>query len=175
MNSVTSPLSMLTQYSNSSVETIVSLEYPSRMTHPPVFDIVSHSLMGRPLVWVTDPAGTASLRAGQLPSLLPTIHLNITSIYSTSQALIPPTYHGSLDLSSQSATVSKVDHAKDLPGRSIRWYSVSNSVQQGVVQWDGRQDREQDRGSVRVATQDAAGKILFLGLDDDEVDHWPSE
>lgn len=80
-----------------------------------------------------------------------------------------------MDLSSQSATLSKIDHAKDIPGRKLTWYGKSDRVQKGVVQWDGRHEREQDRGSVYVAAEYAVGRILFLGLDDDGIERWPSE
>lgn len=156
-------------------EAVVSLEYPSQMTRSPVFHIDTHSQFGRPLAWIADPAGTASLRAGRLPFVLPTIHANITSSYAIAEILVAPTYHGSLDLSSRFASVSNIDHAKGIPGRNIGWQNGSDKSQQGVVQWDGRHGRAQDMGSLDLVTEYAVGRILFLGLDDDGIIRWPSE
>ncbi|KAF8596640.1 hypothetical protein BDV93DRAFT_610781 [Ceratobasidium sp. AG-I] len=169
------PIRVDTQSTLGAVGTIVRIEYPSQMTRPPVFDVGSHSEIGRPWAWIIDPAGTASLRAGRQPSVLPTIHANVTSTYAISQVLVPPTFHGSLNISSQFASIDKIDHAKGLPGRSITWDGELNRAQQGIVQWDGRHEREKDRGSVHVATEYAVGRILFLGLDDDGLEHWPKE
>jgi len=145
------------------------------MARPPVFDLTAYTQFGRPMFWVVDAAGTASLRAGQLPSVLPIIHMNITSSYATAQALLPPTYHGTLDLSSQFAAIVKLDHAKDLPGRSIEWHNAANGVHHGLVQWEGRHEKEQDRGSVYMATEYAAARLLLMGPEDGTIEHWPKE
>ena len=145
------------------------------MTQPPVFHIASHSHFGRPWAWITDPVGTTSLRAGRQPSVLPIIHVNVTSAYALSQVLVPPTYHGSLDLSSHFATVTRVDHAKDLLGRNTVWYDESDRAQRGDVYWDARYDGEEVSGSVNIATQYAVARVLLLGVDDDGIDHWPNE
>ncbi|KAF8596639.1 hypothetical protein BDV93DRAFT_527935 [Ceratobasidium sp. AG-I] len=157
------------------VATIVSIEYPSQISHPPVFNVNSHSQFGRAWTMTRDPIGTASLRTGRLPSVLPTIRTNVTSTYGVAQVVVPSTYYGSLDLSSLLASVVKVDHAKDLPGRSIKWYTGADGAHRGVVQWDGRHQGEKGGGSVHVATQYAVARLLFLGLNDDGTERWPSE
>ncbi|KAF8596638.1 hypothetical protein BDV93DRAFT_527934 [Ceratobasidium sp. AG-I] len=169
------PVQVDNQSKLGAVTTIASIEYPSQMVQPPVFDVASHSQFGSPWAWISDPVGTASLHAGRLPAVIPTIRANVTSTYAVTQVIVPSTYHGSLDLSSQFASVVKVDHAKNLPGRSITWYNGAGRVQRGAVQWNGRHAGEKDRGNVHVATQYAAARILLLGLDDHGVEHWPSE
>ncbi|KAG9087370.1 hypothetical protein FS749_002957 [Ceratobasidium sp. UAMH 11750] len=154
------------------VEGAFELEYPSNLDAPPQFDITAYSQLSRAMLWVTDRQGTSALRAGSVLAILPALSMNLTSQLASAQALIPPTYQGSLELSSRFGAIITNDHASALPGRTIRWFNRAGGASKGEVQWD---ERNNEAGKVHIAAEYAAVRLLFLGLHDDDIEHWPSE
>lgn len=116
-----------------------------------------------------DPHGTQLLRSHQFPQTLPIINVNATSRYAVAQVVVPVTYRGSVELASQYATIVTIDRASQLPGRIASW-DKRGKVYRGDVQWVGRPGKA---GSVHVSTEYATSRILFLGLEDDDIERWP--
>ncbi|KAG9075005.1 hypothetical protein FRC06_010328 [Ceratobasidium sp. 370] len=151
---------------------MLELEYPSNLNAPPRFDVTAYSQFSRAMLWVTDRQGTNALRTGTVPTILPALTMNLTSRLASAQALVPPTYQGSLDLSSRFGAIITNDHASALPGRMIRWFSRAGGASKGEVKWGGSND---EQGKVHIAAEYAAVRLLFLGLYDDDIENWPSE
>ncbi|KAG9121072.1 hypothetical protein FRC07_003114 [Ceratobasidium sp. 392] len=155
------------------VDAVVDLEYPLVPTiNPPQFSIVAYSRFSRATLWVTDQKGTDALRTSHIPSVLPTIRMNLTSQYAIAQVIAPATYHGSVDLKSHYARTGAIDHAEHLPGRAIEWLDRGDSTR-GNVRWDGVQ--RGDEGRIYVATEFATSRLLFFGLEDGSLENWPKE
>ncbi|KAG9075122.1 hypothetical protein FS749_013247 [Ceratobasidium sp. UAMH 11750] len=152
-------------------DAVTDLEYPSHSAQAPRFEVSAFSQFSRAMIWMTDHQGTELLRTNTTPPILPTILMNLTSQFATAQAVVPATYHGSLDLQSESAAVRIIDQSSQLRGRSVRWLDQSRDAVRGNVRWAGAKRGEE--GSVRVSTEFAAVRALLLGLDESWHEKWP--
>ncbi|KAG9124989.1 hypothetical protein FRC07_009460 [Ceratobasidium sp. 392] len=166
------PVSVNLESEVGAVSGVFELDYPISPDTRPRFDISAYSMYSRTVLWVADPLGTKALRSNLIPTVLPSISMNLTSWYASAQALVPATYHGSLDLSSRYAAIFTNDRASRLQGRTVRWFGRGGSTSRGEVKWDGRGN---EGGKVHMAAQYAAVKLLFLGLHDDDIKEWPKE
>ncbi|KAJ1301882.1 hypothetical protein OPQ81_000722 [Rhizoctonia solani] len=157
------------------VTSVINLEYPLTPSNPPRFDIKAFSRFSPAIVMVKDPRGMNLLRQnpGLIPDILPIIQVNATSHLSVGQAVIPATFQGDLALSSNHAGIVAIDHAKDLPGRTISWEEPTSRGYRGVVRWAGRHRKPEETGFVSATTGYASARLLFLGLDDDDITNWP--
>lgn len=138
----------------------------------PQFDLNIYSRFSRVDAWIVDRLGSASLLTNPSPTILPNIHLNLTSSFAIAQALLPATYHGSINLRSSHASIVMDDHARGVPGRRTEWEEREHGVGKGVVRWDGK-DRRAKGGSVSVSTGYAAVRLLMLGLEETRFGMWP--
>lgn len=150
------------------------LEYPSQLPNPPRFNIETYSRLSPNLVHITDPHGTSLLRQNPkvVLSVLPIIRVNATSHLSVAQVSVPPTFYGNVGLASKHAAIVMIDHAKDLPGRTVS-YEPTSTGYRGTVQWTGRANGQEETGFVSAATEYASARLLFLGLNDDDITTWP--
>lgn len=151
-----------------------TLEYPAQPKSAPLFDVNLYSTYSPAIVYIRDPRGTDSLATQTPLSVLPIIHANITSQYALTQASVPATYHGSIELSSEYAAIATNDRAKGLINRSVSWNERVGMVYRGAVEWTANGARQQE-GSVTVSTQFAAARLMFLGLMDANTDLWQEE
>ncbi|CAE6447402.1 unnamed protein product [Rhizoctonia solani] len=151
------------------------LEYSSRVSDLPQFDIQMHSMYSPASIMVQDPRGTSFLRQnpGLVPPVLPVIRVNSTSRLSIAQAVLPATYHGNLALTSKYAAVVTIDHAKSVARRSVSWDKPTNGGYRGAVRWVGRMDESEEASFVSATTEYATARLLFLGLDEEDRTSWP--
>ncbi|KAG8784881.1 hypothetical protein FRC12_018186 [Ceratobasidium sp. 428] len=168
-----SPVRVNLQSEAGIVDAVVDLDYSKLSATTPQFDMTAYSRFSRATLWVTDQRGTDTLRASHLPPVLPTLRMNLTSQYAIAQAMVPATYHGSIDLRSHYAQTGIIDYAKHLPGRVVGWSDRKERATQGNVRWDGT--KRDSEGYVYVSTEFATVRLLFLGLDDGSLENWPKE
>ncbi|KAG8788395.1 hypothetical protein FRC12_014639 [Ceratobasidium sp. 428] len=155
------------------VDAVVDLDYSELSATTPQFDMTAYSRFSRATLWVTDQRGTDTLRASHLPPVLPTLKMNLTSQYAIAQAMVPATYHGSIDLRSHYAQIGTIDHADHLPGRAVEWSNRKGRATRGNVRWDGAE--RDGEGYIYVSTEFATVRLLFLGLDDGLLANWPKD
>ncbi|CAE6490752.1 unnamed protein product [Rhizoctonia solani] len=158
------------------VSSNATLEYSYRLSSPPQYVIEIYSKVGPAMIFINDPQGTNLLRQypGVIPSMFPIIRANATSYVSIAQVIVPATFYGALNLVSKHAAIVTVDHAKEIPGRTVS-YQPTNTGYQATVQWAGRTKKPEEAGFVSAATEYASARLLFLGLDDDNISSWPEE
>ncbi|KAG8739271.1 hypothetical protein FRC10_005833 [Ceratobasidium sp. 414] len=132
-----------------------------------------YSRFSRATLWMTNQQGTKVLRANPVPAILPTIRVNLTSEFAIAQAMLPATYHGSIDLRSQYARAGAIDHASRLPGRAVEWPERGEGAARGSVRWVGAW--RGDGGRAHVSTEFATVRLLFFGLDAVPLESWPKE
>ncbi|CAE7217543.1 unnamed protein product [Rhizoctonia solani] len=168
------PVRMDIQSVIGAVSATAILEYPSRLSIPPRYNIETYSKFSPSMVLIHDPQGTNLLRQNSknLPPALPIIRVNTTSHLSIAQVAVPATFYGNLGLVSKHAAIVTIDHAKDIPGRTVSYQPTSTGYR-GAVQWAGRASRPDEIGSVSAKTEYASARLLFLGFDDDDITDWP--
>lgn len=157
------------------VSTLATLDYP-HLSFPPQYNLEVSSKYSFAVIVVQDPRGTNLLRLhpGVVPSILPIIRVNATSHLSVAQVSVPPTFYGSVGLVSKHAEIVTIDHAKYLPGRTVS-YKPTGTGYKGSVRWVGKENQEEEPGFVSATTEYASARLLFLGLDDDDISNWPEE
>ncbi|CAE6529542.1 unnamed protein product [Rhizoctonia solani] len=161
---------MKTTFGGISATTI--LDY-SLATGIPRFEFDLHSEYNPTVGKILDPQGTDMISTGKFPQTLPIIKISSTSRYAFAQAVVPATYHGTMDIGSKYASIVTNDQANGIPGREVVWYESKTQSHRGAVRWNGRQgDRA---GSINVFTEYATARILFLGLEDHNYGRWPHE
>ncbi|CCO36333.1 hypothetical protein BN14_10467 [Rhizoctonia solani AG-1 IB] len=151
-----------------------ALEYPSLAPGLFQFSIKAYSAYSPAMILVRDPQGTSLLR--QNPHLnppLPTLRLNATSSLSIAQVSVPATYQGKFSLNSKHAAIVTVDHAKNLMQRFVSWDRPKNGGYRGHVRWAEREEIPGEAGSIVATTEYASARLLFLGLEDDDIKTWP--
>ncbi|CAE6434729.1 unnamed protein product [Rhizoctonia solani] len=151
-----------------------TLEYSAQSKTAPRFDINLYSTYSPAILYTRDTLGTNSLATQTPPSILPLIHANVTSQYAMTQASVPATYHGSIELSSEYAAIATNDRAKGLANRSVSWKERVGMAYRGVVEWS-HNGVPRRAGSVTVSTQFATARLMFLGLMDSETYRWQEE
>ncbi|KAG8688160.1 hypothetical protein FRC11_005961 [Ceratobasidium sp. 423] len=154
------------------ISATTTLDY-SLATGTPRFELDLHSEYNPPVGKILDPQGTNAILTGQVPQTLPTIKVSSTSRYAVAQAVVPATYHGTMDIGSKYASIVTNDQANGIPGREVVWYESKAQSNRGVVRWNGRPADE--TGSINVFTEYATARILFLGLEDHNHGRWPQE
>ncbi|QRV82287.1 transmembrane protein [Ceratobasidium sp. AG-Ba] len=166
------PITTNLQSEAGTISGVFDVEY-STDSHSPRFDFTAHSRLARAVLWINDQQGTKLLRSHVVPPVLPALRVNLTSLYSTTLLMVPATFYGSFDLSSRYSSATTNDYAKDLMGRTVQWSERLGGRSRGLVKWAG-QGRD-EAGSVIVASQLAAARVLFLGLHNDTIAEWPAE
>ncbi|CAE6489948.1 unnamed protein product [Rhizoctonia solani] len=168
------PVQMGVQSVIGAVSAQATLEYPPQLSSPPQYNVDIYSKFSPTMALIKDPWGTNLLRQNPrvAPILFPIIRINVTSHLSVAQASVPPTFYGSLDLVSKHAAIVAIDHAKDLLGRTVS-YEPTSTGYQGRVHWAGTGNNREETGFVSATTEYASARLLFLGLDDDNITDWP--